>query len=395
MAIKYLTREHLKGFDKYKYNSLDTSPLAVYVMHPFWNAVVKLYPMWVAPNLLTFSGFLFQVALFLLLAIYDWDFYSNNRTKTDYPTIPNWVWYVAALCQFLGHTLDGTDGKQARRTGSSTPLGELFDHGSDSILAALMPIGLFSLFGRGLEDSGGSTWIFYIFEWLIIFTFFVSHWEKYLTGVLFLPWSYDFSQIAMAGVYLLTGLCGFEIWKQTLPFNIQFNYLFLGLVCAGAVFHSIPQSLYNIYRSYQDGTGKGRSFGEAVSPLLPMLILFVVATLWGHFSPTNVMDYHTRIFLLLISIIFSNITVRLIISQMTDTLASSFNFLLVIFSGAALASCVVDLGENEAVLLHAVYAICVILHLHYAVTVVSQLCDHFNIYAFSITSHPRQKNHTK
>jgi ethanolaminephosphotransferase len=30
--------------------------------------------------------------------------------------------------------LDGIDGKQARRTGSSNPLGELFDHGFDALL---------------------------------------------------------------------------------------------------------------------------------------------------------------------------------------------------------------------------------------------------------------------
>jgi len=30
-------------------------------------------------------------------------------------------------------SLDAIDGKQARRTGTSNPLGELFDHGCDSI----------------------------------------------------------------------------------------------------------------------------------------------------------------------------------------------------------------------------------------------------------------------
>ncbi|XP_071484091.1 ethanolaminephosphotransferase 1-like [Diadema antillarum] len=232
MAIKYLTQEHLKGFDKYKYSSKDTSPLAIYLMHPFWNACVKLYPLWIAPNLLTLLGFLFQLALFLLLAFYDWDYFSNNRTLTDYPPVPNWVWFVASACQFLGHTLDGTDGKQARRTGSSTPLGELFDHGSDSILATLLPIGLFSIFGKGLEDYGGTSWIFYAVQWHIITAFFMSHWEKYLTGVLFLPWSYDFSQLAIAVVYFLTGLYGYEIWKITLPYGFQFNYFFLSLVCS-------------------------------------------------------------------------------------------------------------------------------------------------------------------
>ena len=43
--------------------------------------------------------------------------------------VPPGVWVAVALLLFLSHTLDGIDGKQARRTGSSTPLGELFDHG--------------------------------------------------------------------------------------------------------------------------------------------------------------------------------------------------------------------------------------------------------------------------
>jgi hypothetical protein len=30
-------------------------------------------------------------------------------------------------------TLDAIDGKQARRTGTSSPMGELFDHGCDSV----------------------------------------------------------------------------------------------------------------------------------------------------------------------------------------------------------------------------------------------------------------------
>jgi phosphatidylglycerophosphate synthase len=34
---------------------------------------------------------------------------------------------------FVYQTLDAIDGKQARRTGSSNSLGELFDHGCDSV----------------------------------------------------------------------------------------------------------------------------------------------------------------------------------------------------------------------------------------------------------------------
>lgn len=45
--------------------------------------------------------------------------------------------------------LDGCDGKQARRTQSSSPLGELFDHGLDSWATFFLPVSLYSVYGRG------------------------------------------------------------------------------------------------------------------------------------------------------------------------------------------------------------------------------------------------------
>ena len=35
-----------------------------------------------------------------------------------------------AVCIWMYTALDAIDGKQARRTGTSSPLGELFDHGT-------------------------------------------------------------------------------------------------------------------------------------------------------------------------------------------------------------------------------------------------------------------------
>ena len=43
--------------------------------------------------------------------------------------------FFTALGLFLYQSLDAIDGKQARRTNSSSPLGELFDHGCDSVSA--------------------------------------------------------------------------------------------------------------------------------------------------------------------------------------------------------------------------------------------------------------------
>ncbi|MPC12589.1 Ethanolaminephosphotransferase 1 [Portunus trituberculatus] len=106
-AKKYLTPEQLLGFENYKYSAQDTSPLSNYVMHPFWNTVVKICPRWIAPNVLTFIGFLFTVANFVLLTIYDYSYYASSKEPPGdkYPPIPSWVWLVCAFNHFMAHTL--------------------------------------------------------------------------------------------------------------------------------------------------------------------------------------------------------------------------------------------------------------------------------------------------
>lgn len=98
--------------------------------------------------------------------------------------------YVDSLVLFC---VDGIDGKQARRTNSSTPLGELFDHGLDSWACIFFVATVYSIFGRG-ESGVGVTTLYYIL-WVVLFSFILSHWEKYNTGILFLPWGYDISQV--------------------------------------------------------------------------------------------------------------------------------------------------------------------------------------------------------
>lgn len=89
--------------------------------------------------------------------------------------------------------LDGIDGKQARRTQTSGPLGELFDHGLDSWTAMPITVCMFSVFGRA--DHSVSPLRMYFILWNVFGNFYLSHWEKYNTGVLFLPWSYDASML--------------------------------------------------------------------------------------------------------------------------------------------------------------------------------------------------------
>lgn len=154
-------------------------------MHPFWNWCVQFFPRWMAPNLITFAGFMLTVFTFFLIAYYDYDFTAADQEVNP---IPSWVWLVAAFGLFLAYTLDGIDGKQARRTTTSGPLGELFDHGLDSYSSVFIPIYLFSIFG--ISDLTPIRMHFVISN--VFLNFYLSHFEKYNTGIMFLPWGYDF-----------------------------------------------------------------------------------------------------------------------------------------------------------------------------------------------------------
>uniref|UniRef100_A0A1B0A4H0 Uncharacterized protein n=1 Tax=Glossina pallidipes TaxID=7398 RepID=A0A1B0A4H0_GLOPL len=240
MGIKYLSQAHLKGFERYKYNSIDTSYLSVYIMHPLWNNCVKLLPKWLAPNIITFIGFLLTVVNFLLIAYYDWDFTAANNEEN---TIPSWVWSLAAINILLYYNLDGMDGKQARRTGTSGPLGELFDHGLDSYSAGLIPIYMFSLFGT---DDLPPIRMFSVL-WTVFLNFYLTHVEKYNTGIMFLPWAYDVTMWGVSLTMFITTLLGPSIWHYRIFFDLSMANMFEFVLIGSGIVTSHPIILKNIY----------------------------------------------------------------------------------------------------------------------------------------------------
>ena len=206
-----------------------------------------------APNLLTFVGFICCFGHFGLLALYDYNFQA--ATEPPLPgqdEIPSWAWVGVALLLFLAHTLDGIDGKQARRTGTSTPLGELFDHGLDSWSTIFITGAIYSMFGRNQDHLSISPFRMFCLFWNVYVCFLISHWEKYNTGVLYLPWGYDFSMITSFLMYLITAVTGTSLWKTSLPGGF-YPAQFLELGCyLGNIGFTLPVALFNIRKSYQD-----------------------------------------------------------------------------------------------------------------------------------------------
>lgn len=434
ISYEYLRKEHLSGFDTYKYNCIDTSPLSKYVMQPFWNAIVKLYPMWLAPNLITFVGFLCLIFNFLLFSYYDYSFYGycfnrddcldenayNLSQRAAYfqghlseyskvpgdlcSCIPRWLWLVLSVCQFLSHHLDGTDGKQARRTGSSSPLGELFDHGLDSWATLFLPVALVSIFGRS-EVYGITVYSMYGILWLIMLSFIVSHWEKYNTGVLYLPWSYDLSQIGMTFLFFVTWLFGQDIWYFKLDFiglpDLTITRTIEIFIYVVSISLSVPVSIYNMYIAYTEKTLKQKSIYEGIRPLLSTIYLFVLQYIWLKYSKANIMELEPRAFFWLTGTLFSNISCRLIIAQMTSTRCEIFNWVLIPLTFAVTLFTYPGWNaqtnkfltrEVEIYSLYLLALIATLSHIHYGICNVRQICKHLNIYCFVITSKPTKKD---
>ena len=101
----YVRQEYLPNLKLYKYSAVDRSLTSKYILKPFYNnVVIKCFPLSMAPNLITLSGFMFVVANFLTLLWY------NPNLDQD---CPPWVYYSWAAGLFLYQTFDAVDGAQA------------------------------------------------------------------------------------------------------------------------------------------------------------------------------------------------------------------------------------------------------------------------------------------
>lgn len=124
---------------------------------------------------------------------------------------PLWAYLLCAVGLFVYQSLDAIDGKQARRTNSSSPLGELFDHGCDSLstgqfffffpcLASFrcVPVNLklltcvlvfvsavFVVLGTSIAVQMGTNpdWMFFCC-FAGMFMFYCAHWQTYVSGTL-------------------------------------------------------------------------------------------------------------------------------------------------------------------------------------------------------------------
>ena len=164
---EFITKEGLENVKNYKYIP-GTYSRVDQIMDPYWKWWVNLLPMTLAPNIITLLGF---VVVFIPSVLMIW----CDPSLTVSP--PIWACLLFGVGMFVYQTLDAVDGKQARRTGSSSPLGKLFDHGLDGVIESLCSLSLVSVFWYGLSFKGV---LCLMGTWTPQFSLFIL---EYYTGV--------------------------------------------------------------------------------------------------------------------------------------------------------------------------------------------------------------------
>lgn len=245
----FIPHSKLENLKLYKYLSEDHSLISRYILKQWWNNFVKLFPLSMAPNVITLLGLMFIVANLAVV------FYYDPYLNAD---LPRWTYFFYAFGLFMYQTFDGCDGCHARRTGQSGPLGELFDHLIDAINTTLGTLVF------GLVFQLGYSGLLFIAQFASVCNFYTSTWEEYHTHTLYLSkFSGPVEGILMIiALYIVTGVFGPQIWHAKL-FDLDLSSLGLGanyeittsifyvVVGLSSLYFNIISAMGNVNKKYE------------------------------------------------------------------------------------------------------------------------------------------------
>jgi ethanolaminephosphotransferase len=273
--MPYLSSRALKGLKQYKYKPAGYTFLDN-AHQPFWNceycaqrraspslrraaaaaaaaaspaAVSRppaditehILPSWLAPNLITLTGLCALVAAYCLTAA-QLPEYGGHKER--------WLYFTIGSAVLFYTHMDALDGKQARKTKTSSPLGQLFDHGARAALHCLscnfsrlawatprllacspalhapiscvFPAGCDALATHLIMDTLMPT-LQLRHEWRaiagIMYVFvpwWLAHWEEYHTGVMLYGnglWGVTEACYTVVVVHYATTLLGGQLWS--------------------------------------------------------------------------------------------------------------------------------------------------------------------------------------
>ncbi|NWS42892.1 CHPT1 Cholinephosphotransferase, partial [Probosciger aterrimus] len=367
-----LSPAQLKRLEQHHYSAAGRSLLEPW-LQPYWAWLVEQVPLGLAPNAITLGGLLLNCLTALPLIAY-----CPSATEQA----PFWAYILGALGLFIYQSLDAIDGKQARRTNSSSPLGELFDHGCDSISTVFVVLGSCIAIRLGTNPD----WLFFCC-FVGLFMFYTAHWQTYVSGILrFGKIDVTEVQIAITMLLLTSAYGGTAIWDYRVPLvGLELKFLAVfGILCGTAL------SSFNYFRViFGGGVGKNGSTIAGTSVLSPGLhigLLLTLAIMIYKKSTTQLFEKHSCLYVLTFGFVNAKISQKLVVAYMTKS-KICLQDTAYIGPGLLVLDQYFNSFIDEYIVLWIALFISLFDMLRYATGVCLQIAAHLHIHVFRISSH--------
>lgn len=424
----YLSNEAVERLPKFQYQGGDLSLLYKHVLSPFagW-CVDNLTPAWLAPNAITLIGLCWMVFSYCVIWCYCPGMHEANTDVNAASSVPAVIFLLNGCAMLIYQTLDNMDGKQARKTGSSSPLGLLFDHGCDAMnsvigsanwIAAMAMVpgnvgdlmggdGRGNVQGRSLlsELLGGDAVLAALLILSPMIAFYVATWEQYYTGKLVLPPFNGPSEGLVMGATLsiVSFLWGPMYWQSTSladgaiaklgPFDeMQGRVRNMDLIIVASlvgIAQEVSLKTVHVVRNY--GT-------KTLRTVLPNFLL-AAATLTMVYSDPTLFLRRPRTMMHLISGVFTEMVTQLMLDHMVEEqyeASKRWCLFPMVMLAAWMASSSPPSSEflDEYLLF---YTTALWVYLAFKIRVhIYEICDVLGIYCFDIvTPHPKKMGASK
>eukprot|EP00931_Biecheleriopsis_adriatica_P085848 TRINITY_DN60633_c0_g1_i1.p1 TRINITY_DN60633_c0_g1~~TRINITY_DN60633_c0_g1_i1.p1 ORF type:complete len:420 (+),score=55.52 TRINITY_DN60633_c0_g1_i1:63-1322(+) len=288
-TARVISDEGKKSLQQYKYVAGGSTPLDNVMNACWWNPIATLLPSWLAPNLITVVGTIGVCMTTVALV-------ANAPTFTE--SAPAMVYGLAALGIFLYQTLDAIDGKQARATGTSSPLGQICDHGCDSLASSLVLCCTFVAMQVGFP-------IAMLGICLTNTVFFLANWEELWTGILRTsvgPIGVTEGQLQAVFLLLTCAFFGGDCFVRWTVLGIEVRTLVMGQFILAALFMSLSALWSTMVKT--------RWNVDALKDLAPLILVNVAAALAVRVLPGILPAIRTFV----IGNLFSYISCRMVLA---------------------------------------------------------------------------------
>lgn len=298
----FFAKRNVDALKKYKYRSLDNSFLTIHPSLSYWNYLGKFIPSSISPNAITISGFLVILAQTVAVIYADSRYEGKSKLLTA----------LSSVAMFIYVTCDALDGVQARAIKAGSSLGQLFDHGVDSVVTTLIILCMAS--GIGIECKKSVVVMLIssqtIFYWTTL--------REYYTGTFYLGILGPTEVIILSCILLLCislfGKKNVFFFKRKYP-NLLRRFVFIGSIIIWYI--GTAYYVWSIYTDTKFGINSGRTTRDIAYNISSHVIFLLTqgVMLWIALNEKRVTSMQLLFFLGICTMAFSLFTTLAIYSH--------------------------------------------------------------------------------